>query len=64
MERKCSEVRELIRAQEKAELSRIEELQQRLDHELAELRARMAEIEQLLTTDNHIYFIRVNFSTV
>ncbi|XP_026790394.3 tripartite motif-containing protein 16 [Pangasianodon hypophthalmus] len=58
MNRRCSEVKELIRAQKNAELSQAEELRQRLDHELAELRARMAEIEQLLATNDHIDFIK------
>ncbi|XP_026790393.3 tripartite motif-containing protein 16 [Pangasianodon hypophthalmus] len=62
VKRRCSEVKTLIRAQEKAELSRAEELCQRLDCELAELRARMAKIEQLLSTNNHIKFIREHAS--
>ncbi|KAK3560738.1 hypothetical protein QTP86_016556 [Hemibagrus guttatus] len=58
MKRRCSEVRELIRAQTKAELSRAEDLRQHLDRELKELSARMAEIEQLLATNDHVDFIR------
>ncbi|MCJ8740321.1 hypothetical protein PDJAM_G00057540 [Pangasius djambal] len=62
VKRRCSEVKTLIRAQEKAELSRAEELRQRLYRELAELRARMAKIEQLLATNDHIKFIREHAS--
>lgn len=64
MKRRCSEVKTLIRAQEKTELSRAEELRQRLDGELTELRARNAEMQQLLSTDDHIDFIKVTYRTV
>ncbi|TSN03370.1 E3 ubiquitin/ISG15 ligase TRIM25 [Bagarius yarrelli] len=58
MKRRCSEVKTLIRAQEKAELSRAEELRQQLDRELKELRARIPEIQQVLTTNDHIDFMQ------
>ncbi|XP_058269252.1 tripartite motif-containing protein 16-like isoform X1 [Hemibagrus wyckioides] len=58
MRTRCSEVKELIRAQKQAELNRAEDLRQRLDRELEELRARMAEIEQLLASNDHIHFIK------
>ncbi|KAM9468439.1 E3 ubiquitin/ISG15 ligase TRIM25-like [Clarias gariepinus] len=62
MKRRRSEVKTLIRAQEKTELSRVEVLRQPLDRELAELRAKMTEIDQLSATHDHIEFIRKHTS--
>ncbi|KAF4086261.1 hypothetical protein AMELA_G00104850 [Ameiurus melas] len=62
MKRRCSEVKTLIRAHEKTELSRAEELRQRLDGELTELKARIAEMQQLLSTDDHINFMKMYIS--
>ncbi|KAJ8278348.1 hypothetical protein GJAV_G00086660, partial [Gymnothorax javanicus] len=58
IERRCSEVKELIRDQEKAEISRIEGLLERLEQEIAELRRRDAELEQLSHTEDHIHFLQ------
>lgn len=63
MKRRCSEVKTLIGAQEKAELTRAEELRVRLDHELTELRTKIAEMQQLLSTNDHIEFMRVTYHT-
>ncbi|KAJ8278197.1 hypothetical protein GJAV_G00084970 [Gymnothorax javanicus] len=57
-ERRCSEVKELIRDQEKAEVSRTEGLLERLEQEIAELRRRDAELEQLSHTEDHIHFLQ------
>ncbi|KAJ8246639.1 hypothetical protein GJAV_G00253760 [Gymnothorax javanicus] len=57
IERRRSEVKELIRDQEKAEVSRIEGLLVRLEQEIAELRRRDAELEQLSQTEDHIHFL-------
>lgn len=62
--RRCSEVKTLIGAQEKAELTRTEDLRLRLDEELTELRRRMTEMQQLLSTNDHIDFMRVTCCTV
>ena len=59
IERRCSEVKELIRDQEKAEVSRAEGLLERLEQEIAELRRRDAELEQLSHTEDHIHFLQV-----
>ncbi|KAJ8278249.1 hypothetical protein GJAV_G00085560 [Gymnothorax javanicus] len=53
-----SEVKELIRDQEKAEVSRAEGLLERLEQEIAELRRRDAELEQLSHTEDHIHFLQ------
>ena len=60
IERRRSEVKELIRAQEKAEVSRAEGLLKRLEQEIAELKRRDAELEQLSHTEDHIHFLKVN----
>ena len=59
IERRLSEVTELIRDQERAEMSRAEELMEKLEQEIAELKKRDAELEQLSHTDNHICFLQV-----
>ncbi|KAJ8246641.1 hypothetical protein GJAV_G00253780 [Gymnothorax javanicus] len=58
IERRRSEVKELIRDQERAEVSRIEGLLERLEQEIAELRRRDAELEQLSHTEDHIHFLQ------
>ncbi|KAJ8352947.1 hypothetical protein AAFF_G00134440, partial [Aldrovandia affinis] len=57
-ERRRSEVKELIRDQEKAEVSRAERLIEQLEQEIAELRRRDAELEQLSHTEDHIHFLQ------
>ncbi|XP_076126948.1 tripartite motif-containing protein 16-like [Alosa pseudoharengus] len=58
IERRRSEVTELIRAQEKAEVSRAEGLLKQLEQEITELKRRDAELEQLSHTDDHIHFLK------
>ncbi|KAG5281403.1 hypothetical protein AALO_G00071750 [Alosa alosa] len=58
IERRRSEVTELIRAQEKAEVSRAEGLLKQLEQEIAELKRRDAELEQLSHTEDHIHFLK------
>ncbi|KAL2092722.1 hypothetical protein ACEWY4_012520 [Coilia grayii] len=58
IERRHSEVIELIRAQEKAEVSRAEGLLKRLEQEIAELKRRDAEMKQLSLTEDHIHFLK------
>ncbi|XP_048059729.1 E3 ubiquitin/ISG15 ligase TRIM25-like [Megalobrama amblycephala] len=59
LEKKRSEFKEQIRAQEKTEIDRAEELHKHLDQELTELRKRQAEIEKLLFTDDQIQCLKV-----
>ncbi|XP_064189775.1 E3 ubiquitin/ISG15 ligase TRIM25-like [Anguilla rostrata] len=59
IERRCSEVIALIRDQEKAAVSRTEKLLKQLEHELAELKRRNAELEQLSHIEDHINFLQV-----
>ncbi|XP_064189970.1 tripartite motif-containing protein 16-like [Anguilla rostrata] len=58
IERRRSEVKELIRDQEKAAVSRAERLLERLEQEIAEMRRRDAEMEQLSHTEDHIHFLQ------
>src|SRR4029434_2942615 len=60
IERRCSEVKELIRDQEKAEVSRAEGLLKQLEQEIAELKRRDVELEQLSHTEDNIHFLKVN----
>ncbi|XP_062398395.1 tripartite motif-containing protein 16-like [Sardina pilchardus] len=58
IERRRSEVTELIRGQEKAEVSWAEEHLKQLEQEIAELKRRNAELEQLSHTEDHIHFLK------
>ncbi|XP_053095826.1 tripartite motif-containing protein 29 isoform X2 [Pangasianodon hypophthalmus] len=58
MEKKRSEVMEMIRAQEKAELSRAEQLLKQLEQEIADHKRRVTELEQLSHTHGHIHFLQ------
>ncbi|KAF4086456.1 hypothetical protein AMELA_G00106570, partial [Ameiurus melas] len=49
---------ELIRAQERAELSRAERLLKQLEQEIADLKRRVTELEQLSHTHDHIHFLQ------
>ncbi|ROL40624.1 Tripartite motif-containing protein 47 [Anabarilius grahami] len=59
IERSRSEVTQMIRDQEKAEVSRAEGLLKRLEQEIDDLRRRDAGLKQLLHTDDHIHFLQV-----
>ncbi|XP_036374442.1 E3 ubiquitin/ISG15 ligase TRIM25-like [Megalops cyprinoides] len=63
IERRRSEVKKLIRDQEKAAVSRAEGLLERLQQEIAELRRRDAEMEQLSHTEDHIHFLQIPVSS-
>ncbi|XP_029599961.1 tripartite motif-containing protein 16 [Salmo trutta] len=58
IERRSSEVKELIRAQEKAQVSEAEGVLEQLKQEIAELRKRSTELEQLSHTEDHIQFLQ------
>nr|XP_055059461.1 tripartite motif-containing protein 16-like [Misgurnus anguillicaudatus] len=58
IERRRSEVIQLIRDQEKTAVSEAEGLLKRLEQEIDDLRRRDAELEQLSHTDDHIYFLQ------
>ncbi|XP_047674351.1 tripartite motif-containing protein 16-like [Tachysurus fulvidraco] len=58
MEKKRSEVTEMIRAQEKAELSRAEPLLEQLEQEIDDLQRRVTEMEKLSHTHDDIHFLQ------
>ncbi|KAG5283057.1 hypothetical protein AALO_G00037820 [Alosa alosa] len=58
MEQKRSEVTESIRAQERAEVSRAEELLEQLELEITKLKSSNAEIEELLQKEDPIDFLQ------
>ncbi|XP_047676530.1 E3 ubiquitin/ISG15 ligase TRIM25-like [Tachysurus fulvidraco] len=58
IEKKRSEVTELIRAQEKDEVSRDERLLNQLEQEIADLKRRVTELEQLSHTHDDIHFLQ------
>ncbi|KAI1888822.1 hypothetical protein AGOR_G00172710 [Albula goreensis] len=58
IERRRFEVKELIRDQQKAAVSEAEGLLERLEQEIAEMRRRDAELEQLSHTEDHIHFLQ------
>lgn len=62
IEKRRSEVKELIQAQEKAGLTLVEEFIGNLEKQLADLRRRDAELQRLSHTDDHIHFLQVKLS--
>ncbi|XP_012994976.2 tripartite motif-containing protein 16-like [Esox lucius] len=58
IERRSSEVKELIRAQEKTQVSEAEGLLEQLEQEIADLRRRSTELEQFSHTEDHIHFLQ------
>ncbi|KAG9270521.1 tripartite motif-containing protein 16-like [Astyanax mexicanus] len=58
IKKKRSEVKKLIRAQEKAELSHTEELLKKLEQEIADLSRRDTALERLSHTEDHIHFLQ------
>ncbi|XP_073730334.1 tripartite motif-containing protein 16-like [Misgurnus anguillicaudatus] len=58
IEKRRSEVTQLIRDQEKAAVSRAEGFMKQLKHDIDDLRRRNAELEKLPFTNDDIYFLR------
>ncbi|XP_069043960.1 E3 ubiquitin-protein ligase TRIM39-like [Lepisosteus oculatus] len=63
IERTRSEVTQLIRAQERAAVSQAEGLLEQLEKDIAELKRRDSELNQLSHTEDHIHFLQ-NFQSV
>ena len=63
IEKQSSEVKELIRVQEKAAVSQAEEMLEKMQKETAELRKTEAELEKLSRTEDHIHFLQVRIKT-
>ena len=62
IEKKRSEVTELIRTQEKNQLRQTEELLEKLQQEIDDLKRRNTELEQLSVTEDHIHFLQVTIT--
>ncbi|KAL6468142.1 hypothetical protein MHYP_G00238190 [Metynnis hypsauchen] len=58
IERRRTEVKELIRVQERAATAQAEELLRQLEREIAELKKRDTELGQLVQTEDHISFLQ------
>ncbi|XP_056305384.1 tripartite motif-containing protein 16-like [Danio aesculapii] len=58
IERRCSELTQMIRDQHKTAVSEAEGLMERLEQEIDRLRRRDAELEQLSHTQDHIHFLQ------
>ncbi|XP_029609541.1 tripartite motif-containing protein 16-like isoform X1 [Salmo trutta] len=59
VERRRTEMKELIIAQEYTAVSQAEGLMERLEQEIAELKMRGVELEKLAHTEDHIHFLEV-----
>ncbi|XP_067384973.1 tripartite motif-containing protein 16-like [Channa argus] len=57
MEKRSSEVKQQIRSQQETEVSRVKELQEKLEQEITELKRKDAELEQLSHTEDHNQFL-------
>ncbi|KAM9338373.1 uncharacterized protein ABDE67_017931 [Symphorus nematophorus] len=63
VEKRDSDVRQQIRSRQKTEVSRVKELEEKLQQEIIELRRRDADLEQLSNTEDHTQFLR-NYSSL
>lgn len=59
IDRRRSEVTKLIRDQERTEMIQVEELMEKLEQEIVELKKRDSELEELSQSGNHIRFLQV-----
>ncbi|XP_034008741.1 tripartite motif-containing protein 16-like isoform X2 [Trematomus bernacchii] len=57
MEKRSSDVKQQVRSQQKSEVSRVKELQEKLEQEMAELKRRDAELKLLSHTEDHNQFL-------
>ncbi|XP_049450776.1 tripartite motif-containing protein 16-like [Epinephelus fuscoguttatus] len=58
LEKRSFDVKQQIRSQQKSEVSRVKELQEKLEQEITELKGKNAELEQLSHTEDHNEFLR------
>uniref|UniRef100_UPI0037E9BDB6 tripartite motif-containing protein 16-like n=1 Tax=Semicossyphus pulcher TaxID=241346 RepID=UPI0037E9BDB6 len=57
MEERRSDVKQQVRSQQEAEVSRVRELQEKLEQEITELKRRDADLEELSLTEDHNQFL-------
>ncbi|XP_017267911.1 E3 ubiquitin/ISG15 ligase TRIM25-like [Kryptolebias marmoratus] len=63
IQKRSSEVKQQIRSQQETEASRVKELQEKLEQEIAELKRKEAELKQLSDTEDHNQFLH-NYPSV
>ncbi|XP_067376460.1 tripartite motif-containing protein 16-like [Channa argus] len=57
VDKRRSDVKQQIRSQQETEVSRVKELQEKLEQEITELKRKDASLEQLSLTEDHIQFV-------
>ncbi|XP_073349846.1 tripartite motif-containing protein 16-like [Pagrus major] len=57
MEKRCSDVKQQVRSKQETEVSRVKELQEKLEQEIKELKRKAADMEQLAHTEDHNQFL-------
>ncbi|KAM8728780.1 tripartite motif-containing protein 16-like [Acanthopagrus schlegelii] len=62
MEKRRSDVKQQVRSQQETEVSRVKELQEKLEQEITELKRKDAELKKLSHTEDHNQFLQ-NYST-
>ncbi|XP_045907862.1 tripartite motif-containing protein 16-like [Micropterus dolomieu] len=63
MEKRRSDVKQQVRSQQETEVSRVKELQEKLEQEITELKRKDAELKQLSHTEDHNQFLH-NYPSV
>ncbi|XP_042249238.1 E3 ubiquitin/ISG15 ligase TRIM25-like [Thunnus maccoyii] len=63
IQKRSSDVKQQIRSQQETEVSRVKELQEKLEQEITELKRKDAELKQLSHTEDHIQFL-LNFPSL
>ncbi|XP_032386989.1 tripartite motif-containing protein 16-like [Etheostoma spectabile] len=63
MEKRSSDVEQMVRVQQKSEVSRVKELQEKLEQEITELKRKDAEMKKLSDTEDHNQFLH-NYSSL
>ncbi|XP_054452604.1 tripartite motif-containing protein 16-like [Anoplopoma fimbria] len=57
MEKRSSDVKQQVRSQQRTEVSRVKELQEKMEQEITELKRNDAELQQLSHTEDHNQFL-------
>ncbi|XP_072229865.1 tripartite motif-containing protein 16-like [Leuresthes tenuis] len=58
LQKRSSELKQQIRSQQETEVSRVKELQEKLEQEITELKRKDAELQQLSHTEDHTQFLQ------
>ncbi|XP_028448664.1 tripartite motif-containing protein 16-like [Perca flavescens] len=63
LEKKSSDVEQQVRSEQKTEVSRVKEVQKKLEQEITELKRKDAEMKKLSDTEDHTQFLK-NYSSL